>query len=189
MVIIIVVLAIVAGIGIYSILHPEKQKEAREDLQRRKEEKRQAPAPAVYRKIFRVVSEDRKFDTVESRFQNREFWQNDLYESTLRELEENGHDEGDIVYKWEIRPLLCRVETGEGSAKVYASADGETYEFIGSLPDLASGDIRILSGELDLIAEGGTGYEILYNSETGKYRKGKEKYYPWRFKVRAVYHE
>ena len=163
--------------AIYSFLHPEEVKNP-------EEKKKTAPAPVVYRKTYEVISEDKKFGVIESRFEKKEFWQNGLYLSSMRELNDAGYDVGDIVYKWNIQTLTCRADLKEDSADIYASADGSEYEYIGTVPDLNEGNKALfVDSKITLKAEGSTGYEILYNSSAQRRKKGPEKYYPWRFTV------
>ena len=184
--IILAAIAVVLFIAIDAIIHPEKQEKARADIQRRKEEKKKkrTPAPVVYRKTFDVISEDKKYGVIESRFEKKEFWQNGLYLSSMRELNNAGYDVGDIIYKWNIQPLSCRADPKENGADIYASADGSVYEYIGVIPDLDERNKDLfVDSKLTIKAEGGTGYEILYNSSAQRRKKGPEKYYPWRFSV------
>lgn len=188
--IILVVIAVVLFVGIDAMVHPEKREKARADIQRRKEEKKKKPAPepTTYRKTFEVVSEDRKYAVIESRFNNKEFWEDERYSETARQLvNDEMMDEGDVVYKWQIKPLGVRCDLKEDSIDVYATADGSEYEYIGYIPDVTKGDKRLFDGgELYLNAQGSTGKELLYNLETDRYRLGKEQYYPWSFSVRVV---
>lgn len=172
--IILAAIAVVLFIAIDAIIHPEKQEKARADIQRRKEEKKKkrTPAPVVYRKTFDVISEDKKYGVIESRFEKKEFWQNGLYLSSMRELNDAGYDVGDIIYKWNIQPLSCRADLKEDSADIYASADGSEYEYIGTVPDLDERNKDLfVDSKITIKAEGSTGYEILYNSSAQRRKK------------------
>ena len=120
-------------------------------------------------------------------FDHRHFGFNDCYEDTARALvEENCFSVGDIVYKWDLRDAEIGFGVVGHSAIIYGTINGEDKP-VAQLDGLSDDDIAFLThSNKKIILIGGTGREIIQNEETGRYRLGPEKYYPWKFIVRGT---
>lgn len=182
--IILIILAVVVAVGIDALLHPEKQEEARARIAAQKQAKT-AAKKHVKKKYMPVVTDGDDFQVIQDRFDNKQFEMNAMYDAPIRELEEAGYSEGDIVYKWEIDPLTCRIELKDDRADVYASADETEFEYIGYIPNVTGKRREFLDGaSVRITAEGSTSYEI-GSSDTGALVKENQKYRPWEFMVIA----
>lgn len=120
-------------------------------------------------------------------FDHHHFSFNDLYEESAKTLGEDcSYSDGDIVYKWNLRDAEIGFEVVDHSAVVYGTINGEQKP-VAQLDGLTDDDVAFLThSKKKVTLAGGIGKQIIENVETGKYRFGPEKFYPWRFIIQGT---
>ena len=115
-------------------------------------------------------------------FDHHHFSFNEAYEETAKNaVEDYGFIDGDIVFKWGLRDAEISFEVKDRSAIVYGMINGKETP-VAQLDNLSADDADFLAHSRKKVRmNGGMGKQIIQNDETGRYRFGREMFYPWKF--------
>ena len=120
-------------------------------------------------------------------FDHHHFGFNESYEESAGTLgKECVYFDGDIVYKWTLRDAEIGFTVVDHSAIVYGTINGEEKP-VAQLDGLTDDDVAFLThSKKKVTLTGGTGKQIIENVETGKFRFGPERFYPWHFIIQGT---
>ena len=152
----------------------------------KKKEKKTEPQKPTLKRMYCIVPEKKRFDTVEQLFESKTFELNDEYGySAKRQNDENMMQDGEIVYKWKLPTLQAVMKEEDGRIYVYSIADGQPFERFGYVFPISKEEAaELIHHSVALEVEGGTGKMLLCDDDD-RYYFDEEAYHPWECYLRV----